>query len=561
MYALHSIIIKKTVPLDEAVQKAKDISKKKKIYMRELVSTYHFRNIPKTKFIPKFFRSKKINKDITLVFGQLKPENSKLSGEGIFSDLFNYSVRKIGPRVISALVRKNEFNNVSTNTLNEYGNYTIKKLVIYRTPISNILNSALNLISLGKWNELRKKYGYDKLFHTALICDIGGKNIIVEKNEVVNISTSYKTSKDTQTHHIDMEGKSFTLNEMVMGCKSRMGDDKFFDYDAFQNNCQVFIKNMLQTVGLYSSEVDKFLFQDLSEIYKKLPGFTSKIAKLITRTGAFISRLRGDGGDEEEEKEPEKKEEDVPRRRRARTPPPRYQEDIGPILNDILSNYEMYDPNIIEEILGYLPRVSPEEESRRTREPPPAPKRRKKGGAINMEKIEDKKKMINSLKKINSLEPKKVLLAKFLLEQLGGLDSEYSQIVNPQILSYLQVINRLESSNGAVVRDTWDRLDESTRRNFWQYLLRPEIKTNIRVAYGRYQEEKKPEKDEVREPVQIIRTDIERRPVIEPVLESEERKEGEGKKRRKRKVGGFKDLYSNYKDIKRPIGIWTPPKL
>jgi hypothetical protein len=66
---------------------------------------------------------------------------------------------------------------------------------------------------------------------------------------------------------------------------------------------------MLQTRGLYNTDVDKFLFQDLSDIYKQLPSYTSKIAKLITRAGAFISRLRGDGlsgGVGEDGKEEEK---------------------------------------------------------------------------------------------------------------------------------------------------------------------------------------------------------------------------------------------------------------
>ena len=345
-YAIQTIIIKKSVPLDEAVRKAKDISKKKKILMRELKQTYHFRNIPKTKFEKKTFRSKQINPEITLVFAKLKPEfqhltSPKIVGEGIFSDLASYGLRKLAPRVESAIFKSKQFNNVSTRTLNDYGDSIIQNMQIYRTPISNILNTALNLISLGKWNELRKKYGYDKLFHTALVCDIGGKNIIIEKNEVVNISTEYKTSKETQTFHINLEGKQISVNEMVENCKKRMGDEKFFDYDAFTNNCQVFIKNMLQGVGLYNNQIDKFLFQDLSEIYKRLPSYTSKIAKLITRTGAFISRLRGDGVsggvliepvEEEEEKkeeEEEKKEVDLGHNlRRDDNPPERKIEAV-----------------------------------------------------------------------------------------------------------------------------------------------------------------------------------------------------------------------------------------
>lgn len=301
MYALHSIIINKSIPLEDAVRQAQDISKKQKIFMRELKHTFHFRNIPKTKFINKSFRSKKINDNITLVFGELKQEHERLYGKGIFSDAINYGLRKLAPRVINAVTKSNEFNNISSKTLLDYGNYTIKHMQIYRTPISTLLNSALNLISLGKWNDLRSKYGFDKLFHTALVCDIGGKNIIIEKNEVVNISTQYKTSKDTETFNIDMSNKSFTINDMIMSCKKRMGDKDFFDYDAFRNNCQVFIKNMLESVDLYTTDVSKFLFQDLSEIYSKLPSYTSKIAKLITRAGAFISRLKGDGNDEEKQ--------------------------------------------------------------------------------------------------------------------------------------------------------------------------------------------------------------------------------------------------------------------
>ena len=33
---------------------------------------YNFRNIPKTKFEPKTYRTKKVNKDISIVFGKLK---------------------------------------------------------------------------------------------------------------------------------------------------------------------------------------------------------------------------------------------------------------------------------------------------------------------------------------------------------------------------------------------------------------------------------------------------------------------------------------------------------
>jgi hypothetical protein len=44
----------------------------KGLFMRETKLSYRFRNIPKTKFDPKSFRTKKINKNISLIYGTLK---------------------------------------------------------------------------------------------------------------------------------------------------------------------------------------------------------------------------------------------------------------------------------------------------------------------------------------------------------------------------------------------------------------------------------------------------------------------------------------------------------
>jgi hypothetical protein len=70
---LHAIIIKKKgYDKNDAVVEASKFKTSKGMFMRETKLSYRFRNIPKTKFDPKSFRSKKINKNITLVYGKLK---------------------------------------------------------------------------------------------------------------------------------------------------------------------------------------------------------------------------------------------------------------------------------------------------------------------------------------------------------------------------------------------------------------------------------------------------------------------------------------------------------
>jgi len=72
-YELHAVIVKKKgYNKKDAEKEALKITHKKTIFSRDTQLTYRFRNIPKTKFEPKSFRTKIINPNISLVFGKLK---------------------------------------------------------------------------------------------------------------------------------------------------------------------------------------------------------------------------------------------------------------------------------------------------------------------------------------------------------------------------------------------------------------------------------------------------------------------------------------------------------
>lgn len=67
---LHAVVVKKPMPLALARLKAqKFIKNKDKTFYRETEDSYRFRNIPKQNF--KDFFSKKIDDEVTLVFGHL----------------------------------------------------------------------------------------------------------------------------------------------------------------------------------------------------------------------------------------------------------------------------------------------------------------------------------------------------------------------------------------------------------------------------------------------------------------------------------------------------------
>lgn len=72
-YPLHAVIFKKPYDLETAKKEAKKIiNDDKKNFYRETETSFRFRAIPKTKFEKKSFRTKKVNNNISLIFGKLK---------------------------------------------------------------------------------------------------------------------------------------------------------------------------------------------------------------------------------------------------------------------------------------------------------------------------------------------------------------------------------------------------------------------------------------------------------------------------------------------------------
>ena len=159
-----------------------------------------------------------------------------------------------------------------------------------------MIDSALNFVSLGSWEREKKNVNYDKMFHLAIIITLAnGKNVVMEKNEVVNVSTSYATKTNTETMNVPLKGTSLTLQELFDKARASVPEKTFYDYNAFTNNCQFFIRYILQASGLYSEPIAKFVFQDTTEIIKHLPAYVSTVAKVITRTGAVVNKVLGKG--------------------------------------------------------------------------------------------------------------------------------------------------------------------------------------------------------------------------------------------------------------------------
>jgi hypothetical protein len=230
-----------------------------------------------------------------------------LVGNGFFSDIFA-KIKSATNSILSTLLptplanASSALNNAvrigyppaAREVLASYGASDVVSLTLYRTPIQSYINSALNIITLGKWNESRNRYNYDTLFHLSLVATVSTPTadkafIKIEKNEVINIQVlSELPTGDSLVVPVPC---CITLHDMMNTAHAAAGP-AFFKYDAFNNNCQIFIMTILNANKLITPEASTFVLQDVQSLLASLPAYTSPLASTLTGIAGFYNRLR-----------------------------------------------------------------------------------------------------------------------------------------------------------------------------------------------------------------------------------------------------------------------------
>jgi superfamily II DNA or RNA helicase/predicted RNA methylase len=246
--------------------------------------------------------SKMSKKDI---LEMIQDNKSELEGAGLFDALkrmrnnIGKSINKSVKSVKKLFSIPKEWNNISKKNLEEYGNFPVVELQIYRTPLAKVMDTILTAFSFGKIDELKEKYGYDNFFHLSLIATVkttlGEKNLIIEKNEAPTISTSYQTTELTEVLTLPPPPNNLTVKNMMLNTIKKVGNDRFFLYDAFSSNCQRFILDVLESNGLETPEAEEFIYQNVSELAKELPQKFKDFSRGITDATAWTAKMLGRG--------------------------------------------------------------------------------------------------------------------------------------------------------------------------------------------------------------------------------------------------------------------------
>jgi hypothetical protein len=171
--------------------------------------------------------------------------------------------------------------------LDQHGHEPVESLVVRRVPVGARVTALLNTVSLGGLQKGMQETGIDELFHLGLV--VNGQTLL-EKNEVVYAGPDKDQGKRGETRTADLRAQNLTINELLEAARAAMGDDAFFRYDGFSNNCQDFVCAVLRASGLLSEALQGFIKQDVQALLKRMPGWTSKLVRAATDLGALADR-------------------------------------------------------------------------------------------------------------------------------------------------------------------------------------------------------------------------------------------------------------------------------
>lgn len=251
-------------------------------------------------------RSRRLGRDLTA--------RTVVEGEGL-RDILHTATRPlqalpyVGKRIKFAIdgprkVPTKRFNHF----LDTVGTQPITSIAIARKPIEGAVSTALNVLSLGKFNRAKQKLGYDHAYHNyLLITTADGKTWMVNKNHVIEEREA--TAADLRNEHYDIPlptDRTLTIRSMFdTALNSDQGKPaseeskrNFVQYDGSSYNCQRFTQQMVEDNGLQPADpkaLELLRPQDAKSLMGSL-GLLAPVAKVITDTAAVADRVVwGDG--------------------------------------------------------------------------------------------------------------------------------------------------------------------------------------------------------------------------------------------------------------------------
>ena len=162
-----------------------------------------------------------------------------------------------------------DYNKLCCKMLKKYGECEINKIYLVRTTFTKLHTFITNILTLFKYDEIVKQSTDNIPYHTMILIEIKLKNddkikwLLLEKNNCISMNDNFVLTHGMEVKEIELKKeKNIYLKDFLEETRNRMGNEKFFNWHFFENNCQEFTKQLLVTCEIYDDLYKEFIFKD-----------------------------------------------------------------------------------------------------------------------------------------------------------------------------------------------------------------------------------------------------------------------------------------------------------
>lgn len=198
-------------------------------------------------------------------------------------------------RISGTIMGRDDYPPAERDIIQQFGDKKITGITIYREPLAKTVDTLVNTITLGKFNDIKNKYSIDELYHLFMVVTLEASiPILVEKNEVINLHQYPNINASAQKFVLTIPPNfNLTFKQMLDAGQSYMGKD-WFTYDALNNNCQRFIMSILNAqpdLIKANPNVGRFVVQDTTGLDRDLSPTSKKLFNGVTGLAARLNVL------------------------------------------------------------------------------------------------------------------------------------------------------------------------------------------------------------------------------------------------------------------------------
>jgi hypothetical protein len=182
--------------------------------------------------------------------------------------LISFIIIKILEISLDRMVFFYDYNKLCKKMLKKYGDCEINKIYLIRRSLTKLYSFLMNIVTLFKYDELVNKSKENLPHHVMILMEVKLKNnevkwLLVEKNNCMTINDNFIITQGMEVEEIEInkkEEKKIYLKSFLEETRNRIGNENFFNWHIYENNCQEFIKELIITNGNYDDYYKKKIF-------------------------------------------------------------------------------------------------------------------------------------------------------------------------------------------------------------------------------------------------------------------------------------------------------------